>query len=231
MKIVYCLVLLIGLSTEENENPHNSPVSYNLLLPQNTHNADKSDKHNECIYTEWSVWSGTCPPPHACAGGIQVRNRQPAGNTGKCTDTMEQKTCDQDCVHLMVTPKLLVNGMIGNPASAEGEKTASQNNIMKESRFTFGPLSNCSPGCKDIYGLQRDHEIVCIMCANSYSCERAKALKFNQTCKLDVIRSIRNGLRATKLNGPTCSCTFTPEDDLKAGICPSPSPDMNFTVL
>jgi hypothetical protein len=235
VKTVCCLVLSIGVAAADGpptqDGSSTPPPAILPLNPQTLHTG-KLDTGPSCIYTEWSEWSGDCAPAKACAGGIQTRNRQPAGTTDMCVDIVQEKKCHEDCVSIFVTNELRVNGMIDNPASTEEEGAAPRLwNVLEESQFTFGSLSSCSPGCSDIDKLDRDHEIVCIMCPNVHSCQRAKALKVNRIYKLDFVRGRREGLYVTKANGANCLCSFVPEDDLKPGVCPSPSPDMNLTVL
>jgi hypothetical protein len=200
-----------------------------------------------CIYKQWSAWSGDCPPPDACEGGFRIRNRDPTntttttttttattGNTAantSCIETEQQKTCAEDCVHVLATKGLIVIGMIDNPASTEEEEDIDSPLLLEDVRYMYGSLSKCSPGCQDVPGLDADHDIVCVMCTNLHSCRRAGALHLNKSGKLDVIRSIRKGPYIVQAEEQHCSCYYTPDFPLMTGMCSAPSYYINFTVL
>lgn len=185
---------------------------------------------NPCTYTPWSPWSGECPSINACGGGIQTRKRAATDNTETCMDTIRQKICDQNCVHVLATKGLMVIGIRDNTASTEEEDHHSP--VVREAvRYTYGSLSNCSLGCHDIGGLDRDHDIVCVMCTNSYSCKRAGTLHMNKMGKLDFVRRKREGPYMVRTDGMPCSCSFTPKFPLMAGMCSAPSYYISVTVL
>jgi hypothetical protein len=219
-RIVCWLVLLTRVTAaEESSTPHNTRTTFHTETPA---------PFPSCIYTQWSAWSGYCPPANACGGGIQTRTRAPAGDIDRCRDTMQERMCDEDCTHVVATVGLIVNGLIDNPASTEDPISPV---VVEDIRYTYGSLSSCSRGCGDIHGLNRNHDIVCVTCMNPHSCGRAGALRMNNPGKLDLVRNKREGPYAMKVDGLPCSCSFTPQFPLMSGMCSSPSYYINFTVL
>lgn len=177
-----------------------------------------------CNYTEWSSWSEDCPPANTCRGGVQTRNRN--ADEG-CTDVVQMRQCTEECKHVAVAYGLLPSGKVYKSAQAEANPPVD----VEAFRYTYGSLTRCSQGCSDFKGLNTDHDTVCLMCTNSDSCRRTGALETNLACKLDLVRYRRVGLHAVKLDGPDCSCSFTPEMPLMKGVCSVPSYYINFTVL
>lgn len=200
------------------KSPHNTSI---------TSQAENLFSEPQCSYTAWSEWNGQCPPPLSCTSGIQIRTRVSAGNIDRCTNTTQEKTCEAECVNVLVTPSLLVLKMTNNPASGKDEAITSP--LVDEERYTYGSLFACSPGCSDINGLDRDHDIVGLTCMNAHSCERAGALLLGKKGMLTIIRNKRKGNHAVKLDGYPCSCSFIPKLPLMAGLASTFY--INFTVL
>lgn len=198
--------------------------------PNTSMTSQPETPHSEpqCIYTQWSHWSGYCPPPTFCGSSIQRRTRYPDGNIDRCTDIMQQRNCKAECVNIRVTTSLLVLKMRDNSALGKEENTTSS---LSYTRYTYGSLFDCFPGCSDIKGLDRDHEFVCVTCMNEHSCERAGALHLMTRGNLNVVRNKRKGNYAVKVDGEPCSCSFIPKVSLMDGICGAPSYYINFTVL
>lgn len=222
MMTMYVLAFLLSVAAAEDASnfvvsPHNNPTQVKAPLPS-------------CIYTQWSAWSGDCPPADACAGGILTRNRAAAGYTDGCGDILQEQMCPEDCVHVLATKGLIVTGMVDNPAATQDEDATSPV-VVGNVRYTYGSLTDCSAGCQDIDQLDRNHDIVCVTCTNPYSCERVGALHMHTTGKLDFIRNRRKGPYVVKVDGPTCSCSFTPNFPLMTGVCSVPSYYLVMTVL
>ena len=228
LRTLCSLALLISVAAaEESSTLYNTP---NFVVSPHSIPRHVETPHPSCIYTQWSDWSGDCPPADACGGGIQTRNRAAAGDIDRCKDIMQEKTCQEDCVHVLATKGLIVTGMVDNPASTKEEDSNSPVAV-EDIRYTYGSLSDCSAGCQDIKQLDRNHDIVCVTCTNSYSCGRVGALHINKTGKLDFVRNTRQGPYAVKVDGPFCSCSFTPNFPLMTGVCSAPSYYMILTVL
>lgn len=138
-----------------------------------------------------------------------------------CTDTGETNMCEENYVRVHVTRGLVVKGVINNPASTEREDPKSPV-VLENVKYTYGSLRDCSTGCHDIKGLDRDYDLVCVTCTNLHSCGRATKLHLNKTGKLDFFRRKNKDGNLVLADGPSCSCLFTPLYPLIAGICSSP---------
>lgn len=231
VRAVFLLVLLLRVAVAEESSPSHQHMF--AVSPQDTpltYLPDVLAPQSHCIYKEWSAWAGHCPPANACGGGIQTRTRAPAGHTKGCGDTTQQQDCDEKCVHVQVTKGLIFNGMIDNPASTKTENPISAVAV-RYARYTYGSLSACSQECHDIDGLDRNYDIVCVMCTNQHSCNRAGGMHLSRTGKLDFVRNTRQGPYVKKVEGRHCTCSFTPEFPLMGGVCSAPSYYMNLTVL
>ena len=204
-----------------------------LIIPtpsmERTSIENSTNVHDICIYTQWSPWSGECPPPNSCGGGIEIRSREPAGRIDQCTDIMEEKECENDCIHVRATVGLLVTEMIDNSVDIKDEHSLSI--VPSDVKYTYGSLYGCSAGCHDIQGLDKDHDIVCLTCTNEKSCDQAGQLHMNMVGRLDIIRNRRLFAYAVKVDGKNCSCSFIPEFPLIAGLCSSPSYYLNLSVV
>lgn len=184
-----------------------------------------------CTYTQWSSWAGECPAPKSCGGGTELRSREPAGSISQCSDITQERDCKNECVHVRATRGILVTEMIDNSAPSEDGELVDRNSILPEDvRYTYGSLWGCSAGCLDIEGLDRDHDIVCLMCTNEHTCGQLGLLRLNMVGKLDIIRNRRQSSYAVKVEGADCSCSFIPEFALINGLCSSPSYYINLTV-
>lgn len=230
---VFCCLLVfppltLGKHTsnsEENGKSLNALYNSSVIL-----HAVTSPLGEECIYTKWSEWFGYCPPRNSCGSGIVTRNRIPAGNVDGCTDNIQERRCEDECVHVLTVIGILVIGVIDNPALGAGEDPTSP--LSPENvRYTYGSLFDCSEGCQDIEVLTRNHDTVCLMCTNVNSCKRAGSLHLNKISKLDFLRTTRKGAYTVKRDGESCSCSFKPEFSLVTGVCSAPSYYINLTVL